>query len=87
MPPLINAARPQKAKWVYASLSVRDGDRLLNPCQVAPDWLLFAQPPHLASPQVEIILTNGPEEQRGYAQVLPHDPNATKIPIRLLAAD
>jgi hypothetical protein len=72
---------------VYAALSVRDGDRLLNPSQVAPDWLLFAQPPRLSDAQIEIILTNGPEEQRGHAQVLPHDPNATKIPIRLLAAE
>jgi hypothetical protein len=45
----------------------------------------FAEPPHLTSSQVEIILVNGDAQQRHMAIVLPHDANATRIPIRLIA--
>jgi hypothetical protein len=69
---------------VYASLTVRDGDRTLKPTQVAFDGVYFAEPPHLTSEQIEIVLVNGDEEQRHLARVLPHDPTATRIPIRLL---
>ena len=68
---------------VYAALTVVDGTRRLKPCEVSFDRLHFRQPPHLTSAQVEIILTNGDEEQRHMAVVLPHDPDATRIPIRL----
>jgi len=84
MQPLIDATIRPKNSWVYASLKVRDGDRILAPNQVAANWLLFAEPPRLLSSQVEIILVNGDEEQRAMAAVLPHDPRAAEIPIRLL---
>ena len=84
MQPLLNSPRSQKTTWVYASLSVRDGQRLLKPAQVSSDWILFSEPPQLKSGEIEIILVNGDEEQRGMAAVLPHDPDAVEIPIRLL---
>ena len=84
MQPLADATIRPKNSWVYAALKVRDGHRDLNPIQVAGNWLLFAEPPKLASSEVEIILINGDEEQRAMAAVLPHDQNAIEIPIRLL---
>lgn len=67
----------------YATLTVVDGTRHLKPCEVSFDRLHFRQPPHLTSAQVEIILTNGDEEQRHMAVVLPHPSDATQVPIRL----
>jgi hypothetical protein len=71
-------------KWVYATLTVFDGPRKLKPTQVSTDWVRFDQPPHLESKQIEIILMNGDAEHRQMAAVLPHDANATLIPIRLI---
>ena len=70
--------------WVYASLSVVDGKRRLKPIDVAFDYLSFSEPPRLKGTQVEIILRNGEEEQRQFAKILPHEPDATEIPIQLL---
>jgi hypothetical protein len=70
--------------WIYADLTVLDDDRQLKPAEAAFDRLCFNEPPRLTSRQIEIVLTNGDEEQRHQAIVLPHDPNATRIPIRLL---
>jgi hypothetical protein len=81
LPPKSNEARPN---WVYASLTVIDGHRHLTPAQVGPDRLLFSEPPHLISNKVEIILTNGDQEQRHFAFILPHDSTAVRIPIKLL---
>jgi hypothetical protein len=86
MQPSLDATNLHQEKWIYASLAVRDGDRELKPAQVAFDRLLFTEPPHLVSGKVEIILRNGDSEQRRTAVVLPHDPEATRVPIRLLAA-
>lgn len=72
------------SKWVYASLTVVDGDRRLKPAEVAFDRLCFASPPRLRGARVEIILVNGEAEQRHVAEVLPHDAEATRIPIRLM---
>jgi hypothetical protein len=72
------------SKWVYATLTVFDGQRKLKPAQVSTDWVLFSQPPKLASAQIEIVLVNGDAEQRHTAIVLPHEPDATRIPIQLL---
>lgn len=80
----LNVQHVNEGKWVYASLTVRDGNRKLKPSHVAFDRLRFDQPPHLTSRQVEIILVNGSEEQRHLATVLPHDAEATRIPIELL---
>lgn len=77
------AAAPQ-SNWVYAALTVIDGSRSIKPAQVAFDVIEFDQAPRLGSEKVEIILRNGDEEQRHFAIVLPHDPAATRIPIRLL---
>jgi len=77
---------PQKAppRWVYAELTVFDGQRQLRPTEVGPDEVSFDQPPHIAEGQIEILLTNRDEHQRHLAEVLPHDANATDIPIRLV---
>lgn len=69
---------------IYASLRIVDGQRILKPTHVAYDRVLFAEPPHLESKQIEIILRNGDAEQRSFATVLPHDRDATRIPIQLL---
>ena len=78
------STRPHSQNWVYTSLTVIDGLRHLKPTRVAFDRLLFSEPPKLASAEVEIILTNGRDEQRHMAIVLPHDSTATRISIRLL---
>ena len=85
MQPTIKEPRLNKDKWVYATLRVRDGDRLLKPSHVCFDHVSFDEPPSLTSRQVEIILTNGDAEQRQMAEVLAHNANDTWIPIRLLA--
>jgi len=84
MQPSVHVPNASEKKWVYASLTVMDGDRKLKPAQVGFDRLLFSDPPRLQSKQVEIILVNGDEEQRRMATVLPHDPEATRIPIMLM---
>ena len=83
MQPSLNAPHPRPAGWTYASLLVIDGTRQLKPSQAAFDRLLFDQPPRLTSRHIQIILTNGDQEQRHTAIVLPHDPDATRIPIQL----
>jgi hypothetical protein len=85
MQPSVNTSLPKMSGWVYASLTVWDGQRKLKPTHVAFDRLRFAEPPRLTSDQVEIVLVNGDETQRQKAIVLPHDPDATRIPIRLVA--
>jgi hypothetical protein len=77
--------RPVKQSWVYVKLTVVDGIRQLKPCGVGPDEINFNNPPHLTSSQVEIILVNGDEEDRHIAAVLPHDADATRIPIKLIS--
>ena len=69
---------------IHAALTVIDGQRRLKPSQVSFDQPLFADPPHLTSSQVEIILIDGDAEQRHIAAVLPHDADATRIPIQLV---
>lgn len=82
-PSLTTAAGAPRQQWTYATLIVIDGQRQLKPTHVSFDRLRFAEPPCLQSTTVEIILLNGDEEQRHMAVVLPHDPDATRIPIRL----
>jgi hypothetical protein len=84
MQPSLNIPQSNKQRWVYAELTVRDGARQLQPSEVSFDFLRFAQPPHLINTQVEIIVTNGDDEQRHLATILPHEAAATEIPIRLL---
>jgi hypothetical protein len=85
MQPSVKSPSPAtRHGWVYASLIVVDGERRLKPSHVGPDDVRFPTPPRLTSEKIEIILTNGDEEQRNYAIVLPHDPDATQIPIELL---
>jgi hypothetical protein len=85
MEPALKPARPAQNAWTYASLTVRDGDRQLKPSHASFDRLRFAEPPHLTSARVEIILVNGDQEQRHTAIVLPHEPDATRIPIQLIS--
>ena len=75
---------PTTSGWTYASLTVIDGDRHLKPTHVASDRLIFASPPRLVSPHVQIILRYADAEQRATAEVLPHNADATRIPIRLM---
>jgi len=82
----LNLPHRREKDWVYVSLTVVDGDRRLNPTHVAFDRLLFDEAPRLRSAQVEIIVVNGEVEDRRVARVLPHDEDATRIPIRLLPA-
>lgn len=84
MQPSLNISHAHEKAWIYASLTVLDGQRKLKPCEVAFDRIYFTEPPQLTSRQIEIILVNGDAEQRHMAVVLPHDANATRIPIRLL---
>lgn len=77
---------PGQQNWTYVSLAVIDGQRILKPTHLAHDRLRFAEPPHLESKQIEIILRNGDAEQRSFATVLPHDRDATRIPIQLVPA-
>jgi hypothetical protein len=71
-------------KWIYVSLAVFDNGRKIKPTQVSFDHVRFAQPPRLTSNKIEIVLVNGDEEQRSWALVLPHEPDATRIPIQLV---
>jgi hypothetical protein len=75
---------PHQQAWTYASLTVLDGKRQLKPAQLAFDRIYFVTPPRLTSAEIEIIVTNGDAEQRHRAVVLPHDADATRIPIQLL---
>jgi len=84
MQPSLATPQSGKQSWTYVTLAVIDGSRRLKPCEVSCDRLWFAEPPHLTSSQIEIILTNGDVEQRQMATVLPHDANDTQIPIRLV---
>ena len=81
--PLRTSASSAVKLMIYASLTVIDGQRILKPAQVGYDSLIFDLPPHLESKQIEIILRNGDAEQRSFATVLPHDQDATRIPIQL----
>jgi hypothetical protein len=85
MQPSVNVPRLDGGKWVYATLSVRDGDRPLKPTHVGFDRVRFSEPPKLTGNPIEIIITNGDAVQRQMAEVLPHDPEATRIPIRLVS--
>jgi hypothetical protein len=85
MQPSLDALRSDERKWTYATLTVVDGQRRLKPCEVSFDRLHFTEPPHLTSSRVEVILVNGDAEQRHFADVLPHEADATRIPIRLVA--
>jgi hypothetical protein len=73
--------------WVYASLTVVDGVRRLKPSHVASDRVHFTEPPRLTSSTIQVILRNGDEEERYAATVLPHEPDAVRIPIRLMTAE
>lgn len=75
---------PATSSCTYARLTILDGDRRLKPSSVCFDYVTFPHPPRLASARIEIILTNADAEQRATAEVLPHDAEATRIPIRLL---
>jgi hypothetical protein len=82
--PSLNAVGADKRSWTYASLTVLDGQRRLRPCEVSFDRLIFHDPPRLTSSHVEIILANGDDKQLHTAAVLPHEAEATEIPIQLL---
>lgn len=84
MQPSTHIPPAEKKNWVYASLTVIDGQRRLKPTHAAFDRLIFAEPPQITGGQVEVILKNGDAEQHRTAIVLPHDSQATRIPIRLL---
>jgi hypothetical protein len=82
--PSIDIPGQRAGGWTYAALTVIDGDRRLAPTHVAFDRLHFDEPPRITSTRIEIILVNGADERRSFAEVLPHDGGATRIPIRLV---
>jgi hypothetical protein len=69
--------------WNYVEIHVIDGQRVLRPTHVSFDQLIFAEPPALTSPQVEIIITNNGQPHSSQAVVLGHEISATRIPIQL----
>ena len=84
---LLNLSAQRDSAWTYASLTVLDGERQLKPCDVASDRIHFREPPRLVSEQVVVVVVNGDFEYRRVVAVLPHDEDATRIPIRLLPAE
>ena len=74
------------SQWVYTTIALHDGERILEPTHVSFDRVIFSTPPHLIATRVEIVIANGPDELRSVAEVLPHDPSATEIPIRLVTS-
>ena len=77
---------PTSPRWVYATITLYDGDRTLSPTHVSSDRVIFQTPPHLTSSRVEIVIANGADEFRSVVDVLPHDDSATEIPIRDIPA-
>lgn len=82
-----NVPHGREQDRTYVSLTVLDGERRLKPTHVAFDRIHFAEPPRLSSTRVEIILVNGDVREHRIAEVLPHDADATRIPIRLMRND
>jgi hypothetical protein len=78
-------AEPKSSQWVYTTIALHDGDRILQPTHVSFDRAIFSTPPNLTNTRVEIIITNGSDEFRSMVDVLPHDPEAIEIPIRSVA--
>jgi hypothetical protein len=74
------------SKWVYTTIRLHDGERILEPTHVSFDHVVFPAPPELTGSRVEIVVANGPDELRSVVDVLPHDPSATEIPIRLVTS-
>ncbi len=79
-----NNAATERPTWLYASLTVFDGPRKLKPMRMGPEYFDFREPPRLISKTVEIIVKNGDREYRSQVRILPHDPEATRIPVRTL---
>jgi hypothetical protein len=77
-----SVAEKESSQWLYTTISLHDGGRILHPTHVSFDRVVFNTPPRLTTSQVEIVITNGHNEFRSAAEVLPHDPDATEIPIR-----
>jgi hypothetical protein len=75
-------AERKSSQWVYAAITLRDSERILYPTHVSHDRVIFAAPPKLKTTRVEIVIANGSDEFRSLADVLPHDQDATEIPIR-----
>ena len=75
-------AEPKPSQWLYTTITLHDGPRILHPTHVSFDRVVFSSPPRLTASQVEIVIANGPDEFRSTATILPHDPAATEIPIR-----
>lgn len=67
---------------LYTTIALHDGQRTLHPTHVSFDRVVFSTPPRLTTSRVEIVIANGPDEFRSIVEVLPHDPDATEIPIR-----
>jgi len=61
-----------------------DGQRQLKPAELAPDFVRFAEPPSLLSNEIEIVISNGKEQQRRRAIVLPPHVDDRLIPIQII---
>jgi hypothetical protein len=81
----LNIPTPKTRQWVCASLTVLDGQRILQPSHAGFDQLYFTQPPRIPSGEIEIVVVNGDAQYRYSATVLPHPPDAMDIPIQLLS--
>jgi len=82
-----NPAAANSKKWNYVEVEVRDDKRSLRPTHVCSTDLIFKTPPAIASKHIEIIVTNNGQPHSRWAVVLPHDPDATQIPIQLIDAE
>jgi hypothetical protein len=75
-------AEKKSSQWVYTTITLHDSDRALYPTHVSSDRVIFRTAPQLTSTRVEIVIKNGEDEFRSLADVLPHNHDATEIPIR-----
>jgi hypothetical protein len=74
----------KSSQWVYTTIRLHDGQRVLYPTHVSSDRIIFHAPPKLAATQVEVTIRSGDHEVRSWVEVLPHDANATEIPVRII---
>lgn len=73
------------SSWPYLDIAVREGARELKPTHVCATEMIFTDAPRFTSDQVTLITRSGQRETTRLARVLPHEQDATQIPIRLLA--
>ena len=73
--------------WTYAEIFVYDGDRVLKPSHVCHNEIIFRDAPQIVSPVIRVCVKNGDRATTRSVRVLPHAPDATRIPIQLLSTE